>query len=578
MLTSVVRLRSGQHVSLPTAVNLTKQRSHTFSRSAADALPYSRLQTFLLVGFAVIAYLLLCNLLFREIRWWNAGTFTYALDDPYIHLALSEGIAAGHYGINPGEPASPSSSVLWPLLLAPFARFSWQVYVPLALNLFAGVITAALIGLVVARWPQPPVVEGATDSDPQGRVEAIRRVLSVLALLFIGNLCGLTFVGMEHTLQVLLAGAGAWGILACLRGKPMPWWVLAAVALGPLVRYEALGISLAVAVALVGQQRQRAAAALLAASALPLLLFSLFLHHLGLPWVPTSVLVKSRMTGTHGLPQRGALLVYDNLYDTFSDPHRTLLTILFVTLAFLAWKEQERVRRFALAGAAAAGGLHLLIGRFHWFYRYEVYIAFFSALVVLQVVQERPRGLLGWYVLGLFACAALYLQAFREVPLSANQVFRQQYQMHRFVTDFYEGNIAVNDLGLVSYRHDPRMYVLDLWGLASVEAARQRDRSTAWMGATVHAHHVGVVMIYPHWFRPPPAAWTPLGELCLDEPVIALGGDCVDYYATPEVSLETVQDNFNDFVATLPVGMTVRRPAGPGLWLAPAHPDVSRPK
>ncbi len=548
------------------------------SRSAADAISYPRLQTSLLVGFAVVAYLLLCNLLFREIRWWNAGTFTYALDDPYIHLALSEGIAQGHYGINPGEFSSPSSSVLWPLLLAPFARFSWQVYVPLALNLLAGMATAALIGFTVARWPLPSSAEDAGDADPQGRVEAVRRVVSVLALLFIGNLCGLTFVGMEHTLQVLLAGAGAWGVVACLRGKPISWWVLAAVAMGPLVRYEALGISLALAITLVGQRRKRTAAALLAASALPLLLFSVFLHHLGLPSIPTSVLVKSRVAGAHGLSQRGALLVYDSLYDTLSDPHRTLLAVFFVTLACLAWKERGRAPRFALAGAAAAAGLHLLIGRFHWFYRYEVYVAFFSALVVLEVVHGRPRGLLGWYVLGLLACAALYLEAFREVPLSANQVFRQQYQMHRFVTDFYEGNVAVNDLGLVSYRHDPRMYVLDLWGLASVEAARQRDRSTAWMSATVHAHHVGVVMIYPHWFRQPPATWTPLGELCLDEPVIALGGDCVDYYATFFYYMETFELYFYDFVGTLPLGMTVRRPAGPGLWLVPAHPDVSRPK
>ncbi len=547
------------------------------SRSAADTASYTRLQTSLLVGLAVVTYLLLCNLLFREIRWWNAGTFTYALDDPYIHLALSEGIAQGHYGINPGEFSSPSSSVLWPLLLAPFARFSWQVYVPLALNLLAGTGAAALIGCTVARWPYPSSAEDA-GRDPQGRVEAVRRVLSVLALVFIGNLCGLTFVGMEHTLQVLLAGTGAWGIVACLRGKPISWWVVAAVAVGPLVRYEALSISLALAIALVGQRRRRAAAALLAVSALPLLLFSLFLHHLGLPWLPTSVLVKSRMAGAHGLSQRGALLLYTSLSDTLSDPHRTLLAVLFATLACLAWNERERARRFALAGAAVAGGLHLLIGRFNWFYRYEVYVAFFSALVVLQVVHERPRGLLGWYILGLLACAALYLVAFREVPLSANQVFRQQYQMHHFVTDFYEGNVAVNDLGLVSYRHDPRMYVLDLWGLASVEAAQQQDRSTAWMGATVHAHHVGVVMIYPHWFRQPPSTWTPLGELCLDEPVIALGGDCVDYYATPEASLETVQDNFDDFAGTLPLGMTVRRPAGPGLWLTPAHPDVSRPK
>ena len=37
----------------------------------------------------------------------NGGAFAYPLDGPYIHLALAEQILHGHYGLNPGEPASP---------------------------------------------------------------------------------------------------------------------------------------------------------------------------------------------------------------------------------------------------------------------------------------------------------------------------------------------------------------------------------------------------------------------------------------------------------------------------------------
>jgi hypothetical protein len=55
-----------------------------------------------------------------------------------------------------------------------------------------------------------------------------------------------------------------------------------------------------------------------------------------------------------------------------------------------------------------------LIGPFGWFHRYEVYIVFFSVLVVLYVLHERPRGLLGWYVLGLFMCAAPYIDALKH--------------------------------------------------------------------------------------------------------------------------------------------------------------------
>ena len=45
------------------------------------------------------------------------GHLVYTLDDPYIHLAVAESILEGGYGINTGEYASPSSSILWPFLL-----------------------------------------------------------------------------------------------------------------------------------------------------------------------------------------------------------------------------------------------------------------------------------------------------------------------------------------------------------------------------------------------------------------------------------------------------------------------------
>src|SRR5262245_45707833 len=44
----------------------------------------------------------------------NGGTFTYTLDDPYIHLSVSEQIRSGSYGINPHEASAPSSSILYP--------------------------------------------------------------------------------------------------------------------------------------------------------------------------------------------------------------------------------------------------------------------------------------------------------------------------------------------------------------------------------------------------------------------------------------------------------------------------------
>lgn len=530
-------------MSLPPSADLSAQRRRALS----------------LVAIAVSFYLLLCVGIFIAIKLRDGGQFFYALDDPYIHLALSNGIAHGHYGIDPAEFASPSSSVLWPFLLAPFARWSDAPMVPLALNVLAGIGFAWLAGVTVARWPTPSGV------DPHGAGERSRRILSVIGLLFIGNLAGLTFIGMEHTLQVLLAGAGAWAIVACLEDRPVPFWCLFAVALGPSVRYENLGISLALAVALVGRRQTRRGAMLLGISVLPLLAFSAYLHHLGLPWLPTSILIKSRVQNAFGIKQPPWMLLVDNLGDLFTQPERLLVLILFLTLAILAWRSPKRAHRFALGGSAIALGLHLLVGRFGWFHRYEVYIVAFGALVVLHVVQGRPRGLLGWYALGLLGCCYPYVQATSDIVLGTNQVYRQQFQTHRFVNDFYTGNVAVNDIGLVSYRHRPGTYVLDLWGLASAEAAQQEHRTTAWMAGIVRAHHVGLVVIYPLWFPPAPKDWTLLGEVCLSDAPVVLGNACVSYYETPDAP-PSLESEFDRFVTTLPVGTTVRMPDAPPFY------------
>jgi len=80
------------------------------------------------------------------------GHVLYGLDDPYISLSLARHIAHGEYGINAGETASPSSSVLYPLLLAAFAWASWQDWVPLVVNAIAALATGMLFAAAFCRW------------------------------------------------------------------------------------------------------------------------------------------------------------------------------------------------------------------------------------------------------------------------------------------------------------------------------------------------------------------------------------------------------------------------------------------
>jgi hypothetical protein len=491
------------------------------------------------IVFAVGFYLVMCVAAYVAVLHYNHGKFMFYTDDPYIHLALAQQIMHGHYGINVGEAASPSSSILWPFLIAPLTLLGAPEYGVLLLNVLLGCGVAAIVGVAVAQWP--------------GTHDRWRSGFSIVALLFCANAVVLTFLGMEHMLQVLLAVASAMGIVACLRGKEIPWWCIAAAAIGPLVRYECLGITFGVCVALWGERRWRTAVALAVGSVLPVLGFSLFLHSLGLPWLPTSVMVKSGVAtpGSGPLVAFAKTWLHDNLLG-LGEQERGPVIALFLVLVGTAWTQRTRVRRFAVAGAAVAVFFHMLIGHYGWFTRYEVYVVIFAVLVVMYVMHEGPRMFFGWYAMGFLAIVMPFLFSTHELPRGSHEIYAQQYQTHRFFTEFYKGNVGIDDLGVVSFNRRPGQYVLDLYGLGSVEAAMQAKKDAAWLDAITRKHDVGMVVVFSIVFPDRPQTWTTLGKSCIKGVTVVVPDPCVMYYATGVTPVSEARAAFEAFVKTLP--------------------------
>ena len=501
--------------------------------------------------FCVAFYLLAVACVLMGVLRATGGHFIYALDDPYIHLALSEQIAHGHYGINAAEYSSPSSSVLWPFLLVPFAGTPLHTYVPLAWNLVSGVLASALLGSGVARWLQPA-----------GRSASAawwQQALLCVVLIFLANLPSLAMLGMEHGIQVLLAICCAIGMAEALDGRQMPAWCLAAAVLAPAIRYEDLALTLAVCCALCGLDQARKAAAVLTASLLPLIGFSVFLHSHGMSLLPTSVMVKSHAYANANASalQTVVDLVVVGLYQAIMDPQRYPVLAFFLVFAALTWHAKSRPRHFVFGGAALLAGLQLVAGRFGWFHRYEDYAVIFLAVLCVRVLAERPRLLFPYGVAGLAACASTYVVAAVQTPTVARATYEQQYQMHRFIAEFYRKDVAVNDVGLVSYARPPGIYVLDVYGLASQEAARHTDKSAAWLKALLKRRAIDLAILYPGWFHVPPA-WNPLAEMCVDVPLIMLGGKCVVLYSTEPQADALIEAELQRFATTLPAGVGFR--------------------
>ncbi|GAC1414384.1 MAG: hypothetical protein NVSMB62_00190 [Acidobacteriaceae bacterium] len=479
------------------------------------------------------------------------GHINYTLDDPYIHLALAENIAHGHYGINPTESTSPSSSVLWPFLLVPFAGTPFHADLPLVENIVFGTLSAFLIGYALATWPP--------NSGHRDRLWQVKQVITGILLIFCANLAGLTFVGMEHVLQVLLAISCAFGCAKALNGHDVPKWCVAAAILAPAVRYEDLGLTLAISFAIAGQRKWRQAIMVFVCSLIPLALFSAFLLHNGLSWLPLSVLVKGDYVESSSVAVRTFHVVANGIRYALFEPDRLPIAVLTAAFAALAWNTPSWARRSVFLGAALLGLGQILVGQFGWNHRYEVYALIFLLLLLLRVVAERPPISFAVLSLALMFFAATYIHAAVEVPWNVHDYYFEQHQMHRFVTQYYSGDYAVNDLGLVSFQRRPGAYVLDLFGLASVDASKhQSNRSAEWLSNTVKQHNVHLAIIYEFPFQIPPK-WAPEAKMCIRR-ALALPPQmqCVSFYSTDPTYDEIIRHDLVNFARDSPQDVEIK--------------------
>lgn len=485
----------------------------------------------------------------------NDGHLMYTLDDPYIHLALAENLIQGHFGLNPSEVSAPSSSILWPFLLAPFTALGAVVeWVPLLLNSLAASLTLLLVGRSFREALAP------LDSR---RLELAATTATLLAIPAL-NLVGLVFTGMEHSFQVLFAVLLTRGVLVAARESRVPRWLLVAMVVGPLVRYENAALSASAFLWLWFAGERGRALACAACCGVLVGAYSFFLHSLGLHYLPTSVLAKSAAA----TPGGGLKPVLYGLYHNLSSTPGLLMSLGVVALVAtgLSSKRSAVERRTALCFAAGLFA-HLIVGRFGWYSRYEIYAWSAGVLVCVSlwggalrawVSDQSPAktAIVGLFVVGI-ACRE-YVIVLANNSLASNNVYQQHYSMHRFVQEFWREPIAVNDLGWVAFRNEE--YVLDLWGLASLEAleARQANTEAGWLGPLAEAHGIRAAMIYEKWFPGLPEGWRRVGELRMGGPRVTPADNVVAFYATDENHVEDLRERMADFEAVLPSGASLR--------------------
>lgn len=437
----------------------------------------------------------------------TGGMLVYSLDDPYIHLALARNIQQGSYGINPGEWASPSSSIAWPFLmaLAPARVAEW---LPLFINGAACVLTVWCLARVIRRAGVP----------------AWLPTVGAMAVAFGFNLFGLVMTGMEHSLQVLLVVFVAMRLIEQRRDA----WFYVALGLMPLIRYECLAISLPVGAWLWFTQDKVRPAVALGLSLAIVVAFSAFLHAVGLPLLPSSVLAKT-------------------LEPPFMVNYTTHPTIVLM-LAWLAYAWRDRLGQWAMFIGLPTLAF-MLQGRVGWFGRYEVFILAWLAMFMLasvgDMVQRADGGAArpAWAMVLSSAALALAFptlwQVTLDTPGGCRNVAQQQMVTARIARELGM-RVAVNDLGLVALRSG--QYVLDLAGLASpevLEVRRHGQMTGPWIDELAARKGVQVAFIYDKWFPQWSKDWILVASVEMLGPKVSAGESSVQLYArTPQAAMK----------------------------------------
>ncbi|TWH51628.1 hypothetical protein [Sporomusa sp. KB1] len=508
----------------------------------------------LYINIVMLSVIYLAELVY--ILYLNSGVFSYTLDDPYIHMALAKNIAAGHYGINLTEYSAPSSSIIWPFILAVFSGAGWFDYVPLIINFICSLGTVYLYTQLFS------MLFTAANAQRQ----TLLTIIATMAIVFITNIIGLAFTGMEHSLQVYISLLAVYGVIISLREQRVPWWLVLAVIAGPLVRYENLALSLPAIVYLVAQRYWLAAVSsglLLVASVSG---FSAYLHTLGLGYWPSSIIAKS------ALLEKGHLAaVIDTMLSHLAFVPVSIFLISVLMLALYNCFNTKAADKYLALIIGTAIIAHMLFGYSGWYYRYDMYIVSAATMGIIYsfrgalskiynaLYKELDESSPVTYTLVLLIiCCGVGFNSWKTTAttaIAANNIFEQQYQMHRFVNDYYKAPVAINDLGWVAYENPN--YVLDLWGLASLEALKSRQTATdsAWMDKLASKHNVKLAIIYDSWFRNKPFTWRPVAVMELGKERITPASNYVTFYALDSNSYEKVKPMLLQFKDSLPNGV-----------------------
>lgn len=568
--------------------------------------------------FAYLSPLLISLLLFSALTAFSiikTDSFSYPLDDTYIHLKIADNLSKnGVLGINNNEFASTSSSILYPFILATTFLFTDnQIYVPLYINVAAAILVLIFLNHALIAF-----------SDNQWK----RTAFLALAVI-VTPLPTIALLGMEHTLQILFMLIFTVLLIRLLSdGKMSTAHYAGLLIITPLfmsIRYESLFFLPAIFVLFLFKRKYSLMTIIFTLSLTPTIIFGLYSMINGGYPLPNSVLIKSLLDDREHLNPLIdlALRCIAQIYES---PEIISLLIISGGLALSDHGDRKDLwtaGRVSLYLYALLSAIHLALARTGIFFRYEAYLILMGLLTVFlnlpdnrDALAARLKKLVGsgriapivimvWVVYNLsqiqpdkyalFAimftlsaavsysaiayfykgaklkyviiCAAILpivltplayrgMKAAKKTHMAMTNVYEQQQQMAAFVNKYYAGkNVAVNDIGAVSYFGNA--YITDLWGLGNrevLDAKANNEYNSQYIYNLAVENNINIIMVYDEWFEAYGGfseSFKKVGTWTISFNVVC-GSPMVTFYAINETEENMLRSNLMEYNKLLP--------------------------
>lgn len=505
----------------------------------------------------------------------NGGHIVYALDDPYIHMAMAKNFAEhGVWGVTKYGFTSSSSSPLYTLLLsALYFIFGVNEITPLILNIFFAIILITVVYIILKRY----------------KIESFYNLIVLVSIIIFTPLPTLVFVGMEHIIQTLLVILFVYfsaKVIASYDENQKKWFKsydIILLILAPFVtaiRYEGL-VLLAVICVLIFIYRKFLYSIILGLiGTLPVIIYGLISISNGWYFLPNSIILKERV----------------NILPYFITHHQIQLIpveiqflellcayIIFIGLYYFLNHNilKKRIKKEILIMNViliSIGTINFLFAGVGWFYRYDAYLVALGIFIIALSLSEiteftfsigkiNKKNITKYLtiVLSLILIFTLVsdplesrgFESLKETPQATNDRYLGHIHPAQFVAKYYNNStIAVNDLGAMSFYTDAR--ILDIYGLGSKEPVYYLEETGKYNKSEVDSwtkqHSAEIAILQPEWIVITPRipdSWQMVGQWNTPQNV-AFGDTTIGIYAVKSSKKAELIKNLREFSSAIP--------------------------